>query len=82
MRRRPAHIALLPHGPPEPGSGYWPYETREELAAALAAEYRKGATIRDLIKGHGICFGTVQRLLREGGAVMRPRGDTRRLTRS
>ncbi|MFJ3545402.1 helix-turn-helix domain-containing protein [Streptomyces rubiginosohelvolus] len=68
----------LAYAPEEPGTGYWPYKTREELAAALVAEYDDGASIRDLVALHGICFGTVQRLLREGGAVMRSRGDTRR----
>ncbi|MEV3895388.1 helix-turn-helix domain-containing protein [Streptomyces anulatus] len=78
MNARDQLATTLPYAPEEPGTSYWPYRTREELAAALVAEYDDGASIRDLVALHGICFGTVQRFLREGGAVMRPRGDTRR----
>ncbi|MFJ2206021.1 helix-turn-helix domain-containing protein [Streptomyces microflavus] len=72
--------SVLPYAPEEPGTGYWPFKSREDLAAALVKDYDDNLlSIRDLVALYGICFGTVQRLLREGGAVMRPRGDTRRL---
>lgn len=66
---------------PEYGPGYYPFETREELVADLVESYDAGASIRELVASRGICFGTMQNLLREGGAVMRPRGDTRRPNR-
>lgn len=74
-------ISQLPSEAPEFGSGYWPFETRAELVADLVDSYHAGASIRELVASRGICFGTVQNLLREGEAVMRPRGDTRRPNR-
>ncbi|MFF3096737.1 helix-turn-helix domain-containing protein [Streptomyces cyaneofuscatus] len=74
-------ISQLPREAPEFGHGYWPFETRAELVADLVESYHAGASIRELVASRGICFGTVQNLLREGEAVMRPRGDTRRPNR-
>ncbi|MEU2487117.1 helix-turn-helix domain-containing protein [Streptomyces sp. NPDC012617] len=65
---------------PPDGLGYWPFATREDLARDLVESYEAGATIRELVASRGICFGTVQQLLREGDAVMRPRGSTRHPT--
>ncbi|MGW5930546.1 helix-turn-helix domain-containing protein [Streptomyces anulatus] len=66
---------------PEFGPSYYPFETRAELVADLVESYHAGASIRELVASRGICFGTVRALLREGNAVMRPRGDTRRPNR-
>ncbi|MFC8723677.1 helix-turn-helix domain-containing protein [Streptomyces bacillaris] len=51
---------------------------RAALARDLTESYDAGASIRELVESRGLAFGTVQRLLREGGAVMRPPGSTRR----
>ncbi|GAA2948808.1 helix-turn-helix domain-containing protein [Kitasatospora cinereorecta] len=64
------------------GFGYWPFATREGLARDLVESYDAGASIRELVTSRGICFGTTRKLLHEGGAVMRPRGDTRRPNRN
>ncbi|MFJ5890381.1 helix-turn-helix domain-containing protein [Streptomyces californicus] len=48
-------------------------EGRLDLVLDVSERYEKGATIRDLVASHGIAFGTVQRLLRDGGVQMRPR---------
>lgn len=66
---------------PEFRVGYWPFATREELARDLVESYDAGASVRELVASRGICFGTVRQLLREGGAVMRPRGYTARPNR-
>jgi hypothetical protein len=70
-----------PNQAPEFGPGYFPFKSRAELVADLVESYHAGASIRELVASRGICFGTVQNLLREGQAVMRPRGDTRRPNR-
>ncbi|MEU6628359.1 helix-turn-helix domain-containing protein [Streptomyces parvus] len=47
-------------------------EGRLVLIFDVCDRYEAGATIRDLVVSHGLPFGTVQQLLRDGGAEMRP----------
>ncbi|MFH7339947.1 helix-turn-helix domain-containing protein [Streptomyces sp. KHY 26] len=47
---------------------------REELAEAIAREYREGRSIRALAEAHGRSYGFVHRLLTEAGVPLRPRG--------
>lgn len=53
---------------------------RQLVVSELTRCYEAGATIRDLVEEYALPFGSVQTYLGEGGAAMRPRGDTRRLT--
>lgn len=80
---REGGAVMRPPRPPK-GGGRPRYRSAEEAAARaalardLAESYDAGASIRELVESRGLAFGTVQRLLREGGAVMRPPGSTRR----
>jgi hypothetical protein len=49
-------------------------EERDRVAARLAARYRDGRSIRDLMAETGRSYGAVYRLLGEAGVTMRPRG--------
>ncbi|MFD3978350.1 helix-turn-helix domain-containing protein [Streptomyces griseus] len=64
----------VPHRKPDPMT-----EGRLDLVLDVSERYEKGATIRDLVASHGLPFGTVQRLLRDGGVQMRPRNSPQSL---
>jgi hypothetical protein len=49
-------------------------EVRTATARALAKEYDAGSTIRSLARQRDMTYGTVRKLLLEGGARMRHRG--------
>jgi predicted DNA binding protein len=55
----------------------WPIEARLTAAqtAQLIADYRAGATSRDLATQLGVSKSAIVRLLRRHGAVIRPRGS-------
>lgn len=53
-------------------------ETRAALGKALREKYEAGATIRQLNQQTGRSFGSIQRLLADAGATMRPRGGSRK----
>jgi transposase-like protein len=72
IRRRPPRVAPT----------YRPRLTGEKRAAtarSLAQEYDAGSTIRGLVKRRDMTYGTVRKLLIEGGARLRNRGG--RVTR-
>jgi hypothetical protein len=48
---------------------------RAELRHAYEVEHQ---TIRELGQAHDLSYGRVQKLLREAGTTMRPRGGSRR----
>lgn len=53
-------------------------KAREAVAKVLAAEYRTGASIRDLADLSGRSYGWVHRVLTESGVQLRDRGAARR----
>lgn len=55
-------------------------DVRKEFVREMTECYEAGSSIRDLVGLYDLPFGSVQMYLAEGGAVMRPRGDTRRPT--
>ncbi|MEV5677256.1 helix-turn-helix domain-containing protein [Streptomyces sp. NPDC052179] len=65
----------VPHRKPAPMT-----EGRLDLILDVAGRYDDGATVRELVTTHGVAFGTVQRLLRDGGVQMRPRNARQSLT--
>ena len=51
---------------------------RTKLAAKLARQYAKGASIRELAEAHGRSYGSVHRMLSESGVTLRGRGGAAR----
>lgn len=51
---------------------------RMRLGKQLAREYKRGQSIRQLAKKHGLSYGVVYRLLIEQGVELRPRGGVNR----
>lgn len=51
---------------------------REELTASLVAQYRAGASIRELAAATGRSYGFVHRLLSESDVDLRGRGGATR----
>ncbi len=47
---------------------------RAKLANEIKAQYRKGASIRELAESHGRSYGFMHRILAESGAPLRQRG--------
>jgi hypothetical protein len=56
------------------GSTYAPRKVIRASVADLVKGYEDGATIRALAVEYGFAYGTVQRLLHDGGAELRARG--------
>jgi DNA invertase Pin-like site-specific DNA recombinase len=67
IRRRPPRVAPT-YRPRLTG------EARTATARSLAREYDEGTTIRGLARQRDMTYGTVRKLLVEGGARMRNRG--------
>ncbi|MFC9604611.1 helix-turn-helix domain-containing protein [Streptomyces niveus] len=53
---------------------------RRRTVRKLTRWYDRGSSIRDLVSEFNVPLGTVRLYLHEGGANIRPRGDTRRPT--
>lgn len=49
-------------------------EQRAELLSRVRERYEAGASIRELAESTGRSYGAMNRLLREGGVVLRGRG--------
>lgn len=47
---------------------------RAKLATEIKAQYRKGASIRQLAETHGRSYGFIHRMLSESGTPLRQRG--------
>lgn len=53
-------------------------EERAELTRTVAAEYRAGASIRELAASTGRSYGFIHRMLSDAGVEMRGRGGATR----
>lgn len=49
-------------------------KARTQTVANVAAQYRKGASIRDIAARKNLSYGTVHNMLTEANAKMRSRG--------
>ena len=53
-------------------------QEREQLARSLEAQYRAGASIRELSASTGRSYGFIHRMLSEAGVPLRGRGGATR----
>jgi predicted transcriptional regulator len=52
---------------------------RAKLSSEIKAQYRKGASIRQLAESHGRSYGFMHRMLSEAGVELRQRGGRTRI---
>lgn len=55
---------------------------RAKLSTEIKAQYRKGASIRQLAETHGRSYGFMHRMLSEAGVELRQRGGRTRIKRA